>query len=72
MPRHLIVERTRRFGMGWCSPEISTAAVQELLGKIGPREIGKSRSSAKFGEFLSDHSPEVLDWKLYEIEGLIC
>lgn len=66
-PRHLIAERTRRFGMGWCLPEISTAAVESLLGKIGPKEIDEVIDNAKFQDFLSEHSPEILEKKLEEI-----
>jgi hypothetical protein len=70
-PRHLIAERTRRFGMGWCLPEILTTAVQELLGKIGVREIQEVRRIAKFDEFLSEHSEEVLEKRLEEISKLV-
>jgi phosphoribosylformylglycinamidine (FGAM) synthase PurS component len=57
--------------MGWCLPEISPAAVQELLGKIGVREIREVRHTAKFEEFLSEHSPEVLERKLDEITEIL-
>lgn len=66
-PRHLIAERTRRFGMGWCLQEISTIAVRNLLGQIGKCEIQQVVHGAKFDAFLAEHSPEVLERKLVEI-----
>ncbi len=70
-PQHLIAERTLRFEMGWCLPEISANAVEVLLRKIAPREIEVVAKRAKFQEFLAEHSPEVLDEKLGEIAAMV-
>ena len=70
-PQHLIAERTRRFEMGWCLPEISANAVEVLLREIAPREIEVVAKRAKFQEFLAEHSPEVLDEKLGEIAATV-
>ena len=66
-PRHLIAERTRRFRIGWCLPEISTTAVRELMVQIDEQEIQQIVRSAKFDAFLAEHSLEALEKKLEEI-----
>jgi len=66
-PQHLIAERTHRFEMGWCLPEISSDAVETLLRKISLKEIDAVAKKARFREFLSEHTPEVLEKKLDEI-----
>ena len=45
-PRHLIADRTRRFGMGWCLPEITEQAVTDLLNQIDKKEIQRVVDSA--------------------------
>lgn len=70
-PQHLIAERTRRFGMGWCLDEISTENVAELLGRINHEEMENVTQHAKFKEFLAEHSPEGLARTLDEVAGLL-
>ena len=70
-PRHLIANRTRRFGMGWCLPEISEQAVADLLNQIDKKEIQRVVDSAQFKEFCQEHSPERLNECLEEICRLV-
>jgi glycosyltransferase involved in cell wall biosynthesis len=70
-PRHLIADRTRRFGMGWCLPEISEQAVSDLLNQIDKQEIQRVIDSARFEEFCQEHSPERLNECLEEISRLV-
>jgi glycosyltransferase involved in cell wall biosynthesis len=70
-PRHLIADRTRRFGMGWCLPEISEQAVADLLNQIDKKEIQRVIDSARFEEFCQEHSPERLNECLEEICRLV-
>jgi hypothetical protein len=70
-PRHLIADRTRRFGMGWCLPEINEQAVADLLNQIDKKEIQRVTDSARFEEFCQEHSPERLNECLEEISQLV-
>jgi len=70
-PRHLIADRTRRFGMGWCLPEINEQAVADLLNQIDKKEIQRVTDSARFEEFCQEHSPERLNECLKEISQLV-
>ena len=70
-PRHLIADRTRRFGMGWCLPEITEQAVADLLNQIDKKEIQRVVDSARFEEFCQEHSPEQLKECLKEISDLV-
>ena len=70
-PRHLIAERTRRFVMGWCLPEITEQAVADLLNQIDKKEIQRVIDSARFEEFCQEHSPERLNECLEEISQLV-
>lgn len=70
-PRHLIADRTRRFGMGWCLPEINEQAVADLLNQIDKKEIQRVVDSARFEEFCQEHSPERLNECLEEIRQLL-
>ena len=70
-PRHLIADRTRRFGMGWCLPEISEQSVADLLNQIDKKEIQRVIDSARFEEFCQEHSPERLNECLEEICRLV-
>jgi len=66
-PQHLISERTRRFQMGWCLPEITQRAVSDLLNQIDKQEIQRVVDSAHFEEFCNEHLPERLNECLEEI-----
>ena len=70
-PRHLIADRTRRFGMGWCLPEITEQAVANLLNQIDKKEIQRVIDNARFEEFCQEHSPERLNECLEEISLLV-
>jgi hypothetical protein len=70
-PRHLIADRTRRFGMGWCLPEISEQAVSDLLNQIDKPEIRRVVDKAHFQEFCQEHSPKRLKECLKEICELV-
>lgn len=70
-PQHLIAERTKRFQMGWCLPELSQEAVVELLNIIDEKEIERVRCEARFQEFCVEHSPERLRVVLGEICDLL-
>ena len=70
-PRHLIADRTRRFGMGWCLPEIREQAVADLLDQIDKKEIQRVIHNARFEEFCQEHSPERLNECLEEISRLV-
>ena len=70
-PQHLIAERTRRFGMGWCLPEITEQAVSDLLNQTDNKEIQRVIDSARFEEFCQEHSPERLNECLEEIRQLV-
>jgi len=70
-PRHLIAERTRRFGTGWCLPEITEQAVADLLNQIDRKEIQHVIDRARFEEFCKEHSPERLNECLEEISLLV-
>jgi hypothetical protein len=70
-PQHLVAERTRRFGMGWCLPEITEQAVADLLNQIDKKEIQRVIDSARFEEFCQEHSPERLNECLEEISLLV-
>jgi glycosyltransferase involved in cell wall biosynthesis len=70
-PKHLIAERTRKFGLGWCLPEISVAALTDLLNQIDENEIKRVIDNALFEEFCEEHSPERLTKCLEEISELV-
>ena len=70
-PRHLIADRTRRFGMGWCLPEKREQAVADLLNQIDKKEIQRVIDNAIFEEFCQEHSPERLNDCLEEIRHLV-
>ena len=70
-PRHLIADRTRRFGMGWCLPEITAQAVTDLLNQIDKKEIQRVVDCARFEEFCQEHSLERLNECLKEISQLV-
>ena len=70
-PRHLIANRTQRFAMGWCLPEITEQAVTDLLNQIDKKEIQRVANSAQFGEFCQEHSPKRLNECLEEIRQLV-
>ena len=70
-PRHLIADRTRRFGMGWCLPEINEQAVADLFNQIDKKEIQCVVDSARFEEFCQEHSPERLKECLKEISHFV-
>jgi hypothetical protein len=71
-PQHLIAERTRSFGMGWCLPKISSQDVALLLSRIGSEEIQSIKKNAQFQKFVDLHSPERLDQALDEIASSLC
>ena len=66
-PKHLISERTRRFQMGWCLPELTPEAVAELLNRIDEMEFNRVVSEGRFNDFCQEHSPERLNRCLEEI-----
>lgn len=70
-PQHLISERTKRFKMGWCLPELTQEAVEELLNRIDEKEINRVMSAGRFNDFCQEHSPEKLNGCLEEIGCLI-
>jgi len=70
-PKHLIAERTRKFGLGWCLPEISVTALTDLLNHIDENEFKRVIDSALFEEFCEEHSPERLTKCLEEIGELV-
>ena len=70
-PRHLIANRTQRFAMGWCLPEITEQAVADLLNQIDKKEIQRVANSAQFEEFCQEHSPRRLNECLEEIRQLV-
>ena len=70
-PRHLIANRTQRFAMGWCLPEITEEAVADLLNQIDKKEIQRVVDNARFEEFCNEHSPERLNECLEEISLLV-
>ena len=71
-PKHLIAERTRKFGLGWCLPEISVNALTDLLNQIDENEVKRVIDSALFEEFCEEHSPQRLTKCLDEIGELVC
>jgi len=70
-PMHLLAERTRKFQLGWCLPEISSAELFLLLDQLGREDLEKMVAEAKFYDFLDEHSPEILQTTLSEISKLI-
>ena len=66
-PQHLIAERTRRFDMGWCLPEISKEQLVALLAQLEQGELQAMQQAARFQDFVSQHSPEKLEQALKEI-----